>query len=183
MSAAAGTAVKPRNVDDADASREFFLASVVERLELRGGGEEFFDGYISCNRVVCRLFNRLQLFLSHRTVKVNCDDIVIHVETHVLVLEFRVHKAGKDVLSGVVLHVIETAFPVDLSFDFGACLEGLIGVMNNDALHTAHIGHLSGTERSMVCRLAAAFRVKRGVVKHYFKSVLPFTARSHSGCE
>lgn len=87
--------------------REFFLASVVERLELRGGGEEFFDGYISCNRVVCRLFNRLQLFLSHRTVKVNCDDIVIHVETHVLVLEFRVHKAGKDVLSGVVLHVIE----------------------------------------------------------------------------
>ena len=85
VSAAAGTAVKPRNVDDADASREFFLASVVERLELRGGGEEFFDGYISCNRVVCRLFNRLQLFLSHRTVKVNCDDIVIHVETHVLI--------------------------------------------------------------------------------------------------
>ena len=105
------------------------------------------------------------------------------METHVFVLEFRVYEAGKHMLSGVVLHVIEPAFPVDLSFDFGACLEGFIGVMNNDALHTAHIVHLSGTERPMVCRLSAALRIKRGVIQHHFKSVLPFAARSHSGFE
>ena len=96
----------------------------------------------------------------------------------------------KQVLPGVLLHVIETALPVDLPVDFGSGDERLCGVMPDLAVFVfgdlvdgdlKHCAVARGRgEISLVERLATAGRIKRRTVERYLPQRLSVDTRDEA---
>ena len=112
MRAAAGAAVAPRNVHDTDLTGEFLLAAVVHGLQFIGRGEKDADRNIGRDRVIGLAFNLGHLFLRHHAAEVARNEIVVHVETHIVKAELLMNETGENMFSRVVLHIVVTTVPV-----------------------------------------------------------------------
>ena len=95
------------------------------------------------------------------------------MEAHVLGPEHLVQDAGKDVLTGVLLHFVKPPFPVDAAGNGSAgnsAARQSVHAVPEDAVMLVHIGHIQrGTVRqgqgAPVGRLTAAFGVKDRAVQ------------------
>ena len=52
----------------------------------------------------------------HHAIEIDRHDIM-QVESHIVIAEFLMDKAGEDMLAGMVLHMVEAADPVDDTMD------------------------------------------------------------------
>ena len=95
------------------------------------------------------------------------------MEAHILGPEHLVQDAGKDVLTGVLLHFIEPPFPVDAAGGGGAGCSGCgqsVHAVPEDAVMLVHIGHVEHgavrqSQGAAVGGLTAAFRVEHCAVQ------------------
>ena len=95
------------------------------------------------------------------------------MEAHILGPEHLVQDAGKDVLTGVLLHFVKPPFPVDAAGNGSAgnsAFRQSVHAVPEDAVMLVHIGHIQrGTVRqgqgAPVGRLTAALRVEHRAVQ------------------
>ena len=87
------------------------------------------------------------------------------MKTNIFRLVQRQKYPGQDVFAGVLLHVVETALPVDSAGD--RALAGIASDGVDDiAVASLDTEHRSFIERAGVAGLAAAFRIERGAVQN-----------------
>ena len=83
---------------------------------------------------------------------------------------------GEEVLTGVLLHVVESATPIDLALDLRE-RKRLLEDMNDPPILIDNVGDGQSTDESSVVRLTARRRVESCLVQHYaqtaFKNARP----------
>ena len=176
MGAAAGAAVASRNIDDTDFPREFLFAAIVHCLQFFRGRKENIHRNVGVDGVVYLLFDREEFVRRNDAVKIDGDDVLVHMETYVVKTVLLMNEAGNDVFSGVVLHVVVAAGPVEYAFDGAADREGLVRAVNDDARNALHVRNDCVAEFAVIGGLTAPFRIKRRVGEHDFKAVFSFGA-------
>ena len=83
---------------------------------------------------------------------------------------------GEEVLTGVLLHVVESATPIDLALDLRE-RKRLLEDMNDPPILIENVGDGQSTDASGVVRLTARCRIESRLVQHYaqtaFKNARP----------
>ena len=74
-------------------------------------------------------------------------------------------------LSGVLLHMIETAGPVDEASHRTGLTQSCIEYMNDAILFIHHVNYGSSLQRSPVERLAAGGRIKRRSIQNHAPAI------------
>lgn len=167
-----GAAVRSREGDDAHLSRQGLFAAVVQPLQLfRGGVGDLHRGV----RPDCPvgLFLRGQdLLPGELRVIVDGDGVGPHVEAHIVAVIVPAEDAGEDVLSGVLLHMVEAAGPVDGAIHVFANFHRVFDSVEDHAVFLVDVGDGKAVHRAVVGGLAAAFGIEGGAVQRHQVSAL-----------
>ena len=160
MRAAAGTAVRAGESDDAYVALERLFAAVVDLVKLRAAVELNVDGVILVDVEVGRLLDLEQFLPRNIGVEVDGHGVRAHVEADIVAVEARADEARADVFARMLLHVVEAARPVDLAGDALSHLEGLVAKVRDDAVFLVDLEHVRLAQNAGVIRLAAALGVE-----------------------
>ena len=116
-------------------------------------------------------------------VEVDGHHVGAHVEAHIVAAELLTDHAAADVLAGVLLHVVETAGPVDGAGNGLADFHFFFAGVENHAAFFMDVRHGNAVHRAVVGRLSAALGIESGAVQHHFEPVLSLFTGQHRGGE
>ena len=89
----------------------------------------------------------------------------------------------EQVLSVVLLHVVEAAGPIDRSFHFSAGVERTVEQVQHLAVPILHVEHRRTAQRALVPRLAAALGIEGAAVQHRCWLAIQIPQRDEMGGE
>ena len=183
MGAAAGAAVRPGEGDDADVAGDGLLAAVVDGGKLFAPVELDVHGMVFPEVAVGGGLHFLEGVPGDVGVIVDGDEILPHVEAHVVAGEAGAEHPGDDVLAAVLLHVVKAAVPVDGAGEGGADLHRGIHGVENRAVFFLDIQHLRLAQGAEVAGLAAALRVEGAAVQGHEVAILAGVTSEDPGGE
>ena len=183
MGAAAGAAVRPGEGDDPDVAGDGLLAAVVDGGELFAPVELDVDGVVFPEVAVGGDIHFLEGVPGDVGVVVDGDEVLPHVETHVVAGEAGAEHPGDDVLAAVLLHVVEAAVPVDGAGEGGADLHRTIHGVENRAVLLLDVQDLRLAQGAEVTGLAAALRVEGRAVQGHEVAVFAGVTSEDPGGE
>ena len=183
MGAAAGAAVGPREGDDADLARQLLFAAVIQGVQ--GGFLRVGDlhGPVRPDGLVGFALRVQGLLPGDVRVIVDGHHIGSQVEAHIVTVVVGAENAGDDMLSGVLLHMVEAAGPVQRTGDGAADFHRLVAGVENDTALFMNIGDMGAAQGAVVRRLAAALGVEGGAVQRDGKAALGRLAAQDRGGE
>ena len=174
VGAAAGAAVCSREGHDAHLSGEFFFAAVVQRFQGLAGREGDLTGDISKDNGIGFGFCRQALLPGDFGIVVDGDGVRTHVEAHIVTVVISAEDTGENVLAGMLLHMVETPFPVnDTGYSF-TNFHVSLNVVENHALFFMDVGHGKTIQCAVVSALPSSFRVEGGAVQSDEKAFFAF---------
>ena len=86
------------------------------------------------------------------------------MKSDIVITESFMHQPGYDMFSGMLLHLLKTFFPVDLTGYSFPGFQCLLCRMIDDAFLLMYIQHTYIIQHSGVCILTAAFREEGGAI-------------------
>ena len=173
MGAAAGTAIRFREGDNADLARQLLFAAIVQCRQFSGRGIVDLHLPVGPDDLVGLAFGVQSLLPGDVGVVVDGHHVGTQVEAHVVAAVIRTEDAGDDVLSGVLLHVVEPPGPVDVPGNSLPNFHSSIAGVENDPVFFVDVrdGYLS--QCPVVSRLPAALWIEGRAVQHHLKAVFP----------
>ena len=181
MCPAAGTAVRARKARDAHVAFEFFLATVLHLLQFFFRRPKLDKLMVFPDIFICLCFDLQDLFKGNARIIIDRYDILSHVEADIVAVEGAADHAAYDMLTGMLLHMIEAEIPVDNSGNFCSFLYLFLrgNRMPDFALFFLHIKHTDHTsirefQPAAVSKLSAAFRIKSSLVQDNLYFSIPF---------
>ena len=173
VGAAAGADIRTRDGHDAHLPFDLLFGAVDKGGKLLPGGVADQHRHILPHDAVGGKLGCLQALGRNGHAGVHAHSLGTDVEAHILGPEHLVQDAGKDVLTGVLLHFVKAPFPVDAAGHGSAgnsAFRQSVHAVPEDAVMLVHIGHIQrGTVRqgqgAPVGRLTAALRVEHRAVQ------------------
>ena len=172
MGAAAGAAVRPGEGDDAHLTGEFLLAAVVQLRQLLRQGAGDLHRPVRPDGLVSQSFRLQGLVPGDVGVVVDGHRLRPQVEAHIVAVKFFAQDAGDDVLSGVLLHMVKPADPVDGSHHHRAGFHRTVAGVENHAVSLMDIRHTHAAQGAVVRRLSAPLGIEGGAVQSHPPAVL-----------
>ena len=173
MGAAAGADIRTGNGHDAHLPFDLLFGAVDKGGKLLPGGVADQHRHILPHDAVGGKLGCLQALGRNGHAGVYAHSLGTDVEAHVLGPEHLVQDAGKDVLTGVLLHFVKPPFPVDAAGNGSAgnsAFRQSVHAVPEDAVMLVHIGHIQRGavwqgQGAPVGRLTAALRVEHRAVQ------------------
>ena len=160
MGAAAGAAVRAGEGHDPHIPFQRLFAPVVDGLQLRSPVELNVDGVVFIKILIGLSLNLQQLLPGNISVEVDGHDVRTHVEPHIIAVKPLADQPGADVLSGVLLHVVEPPTPVDGTGDSFPNFHGSVHIVENHAVFFMDVRHSRSVQNAVIGRLSAPLRVE-----------------------
>ena len=183
MGAAAGAPIRTGKLRDPHRAGQLLFAAIGQSGQLLRGGVPDVDGVVGPDISVGLPLHLQRLFPCDGGVVVNGDHVRAHVEAHIVTVEGAAQHTGDDMLTGVLLHVVEPPRPVDMAAHLRAYGQRLVAQVGDDAVFLVYIQHAGIAQRAEVGGLAAALGVEGGAVKGDGKAVFHGLAGRHHGGE
>src|SRR5699024_11161525 len=120
---------------------QFLFAAVSKLLQLLWLRIVYFHRLIFPDLFIDRLFNLPEFFLPDHSVNINGDHVSAHMESHVVVSISPMDHAADHMLSGMLLHQIEPALPVDFSHYFCSRLQRPVCLMKDLTIFFVDLPH------------------------------------------
>ena len=128
---------------------------------------------------VSQVFRLKGFFQGYFFIQVNRHQALVHVESYIIGTKQFEERVGKDVLSAMLLHVVQPVRPVHLHRNLAAHRKLSCALMDNFFLRFPHMLHRSSINRTRVTELSAPFREQHRPVQHYRKPLGRLFAFQH----
>ena len=183
MGAAAGAGVHPAAPDNADILSGKALCPFAQRdlSKLRFVHDARLGRNIALYSTVRLRFKQMQLFFIKRQIKVDRRIVLRHVEPHVDRAKQRFREAGKDMLSRMLLRVVEPRLQVKLRPHHRAHRQRPVRPVPNLPVFLARMGNNRLPDAPCIGKLAAALRVDHRCVKQNIVSIFHCLGSQHRG--
>ena len=181
MGAAAGTDVASRNRHDPHRPGQLLFAPVFHGVQLILF--RIYSGYLQIlpDHSIGLFFNGHQIPPLQNSVEIDGHLIGPHMKAHVVIAEPLVDQAGYQVLSRVLLHMLESPVPVDDASDHLAHRQRAVRIVDHLAVLFMDIRYPDISQEPCIRRLAAALRVKRRGREGDLPSLFPLLAGKDLG--
>ena len=179
MGSAAGADIRAGESHDPHLAGKLFLAAIRNLPQLLRGRIPALYRAVQPYFFVDLLLHVSELLLGQLAGEVDGHHIRAHVEAHIVVAIDPMHHAGHHMLTGVLLSQIKAPIPVDDRFNLGAHLNGLLRIMEHQAVLFVGIHYLNAVEGAVISGLSAALGIKAGFVQYNLIAVLSLPALQH----
>ena len=183
MGAAAGTQVRPAGIGEPHGAVDLLLAAVGQGRQLVGSRIPAAHRGVRPHGGVGLRFRPGQLVGGKGDVGIHAHRRVPDVKAHILRPEKPVQGAAEDVLPGVLFHMVQTGFPVDLPRHRLPHRQRGVGAVPDDPRLHPGVCHPGAAQGAGVGGLAAAFRVKGGAVQGHTPAFVRRLTGQHPGGE
>ena len=129
--------------------------------------------------LICLCLNLFQELFRHFAVHIQRDCLASYVKSHVVIAVFFVDQSADQVLTGVLLHQVKSALPVDLTVHFCSLRDRFPCPMPDFSVFFLYIGNFHLVHGSDVTWLSAPFRVKYSLIQKDLISFLHLSALQH----
>ena len=160
MGAAAGAAVRAGEGHDPHIPLQRLFTPIVDGLQLRSPVELNVDGVVFIKILIGLSLDLQQLLPGNIGVEVDGHDVRAHVKSHIVAVKPLADQPGTDMLSGVLLHVVEPPLPVDGTGDSFPNFHGSVHIVENHAVFFMDVRHSRSVQNAVIGRLSAPLRVE-----------------------
>ena len=165
MGSAAGADIRVLNRHDSHRALQFFLGTIGNLFPFFFGGISDDDRLIGPDDLIGLPFNFSDLIGIQPAAVIDLNRIA-HMKADIFISVQLMNDTGHDMLTGMILHEIKTSVPVDHAMDFRTGREFFFRIMNDFVILFFDIGDPDVIQKTVISRLAAAFRIKDRLIKN-----------------
>ena len=129
VSTTAGTYVYSRECHNTNLSCQFLLTSIINSLQFLSIRISNLNFLILPHSLIYFPLNFCKLRVIQHTIQIYSDHIASHMETYIIITILLMNNTADHMLTGMLLHQVKTAHPVNLSLNLRTHFQSLISIM------------------------------------------------------